>query len=241
LTNGALEVSQYPVGTSLKKEKLLTRSLVTALGAGRAPNARSRVLREVDCYLGVADVVTVQWRRAFWKDLAPRNVVPLARPGTALVYTTVVQLGKATMDDLATRLGLALRTVSRHLTALEKAKLVRHRRDGAYRVVTPFPHQSLRLTAYEAKIEKWQRAIYQASRYWSFANRVYVVLPLLRARALMTKRHSFKSMGVGLIGVKKDGTISELLPSAKLRPRSSAIRTRVAALGVLAAQRSPRK
>ncbi len=197
-------------------------------------------MREVNCYLGIADVVTIQWTRAFWKDLGPTALAPLSRPGPALVYTTVARLGNASVDDLTTRLGLAPGTIARHLSALRRAKLVNRRKDGIYRIAVAFPHRSLRITAYEAKIEKWQRAVYQASRYWSFANRVYVVLPLSRARDLLVKRRFFRSTGVGLIGVNADGTMRELLSSATLAPRSSSIRLRVAALGVLAVQRAAR-
>ncbi len=225
----------------MKSEKFLTRSLVTALKNSRGLTKRSRVMKEVDCYLGVADVVTMQWSRAFWKDLPRRTVAPLSRPGTALVYASIARLGKVTTEELVAELGLAKRTVSRHLTSLLRAKLLTHRKDGAYAIAVPFPHRSLRITAYEAKIEKWQRALYQAARYWSFANQVYVVLPLSRAQRLLAGRKAFRAAGVGLIGINGAGRLRRLIPSASFAPRSSTIRLRVAARGVLAAQRAARK
>jgi len=225
----------------VKSEKFLTRSLVAALKGSRRLTKRSRVMKEVDCYLGVADVVTMQWSRAFWRNLTPRTIAPLSRPGTALVYALIERLGKVSAEVLVARLGLATTTVSRHLASLRRAKLVSHRKDGTYRIAVPFPHRSLGITAYEAKIEKWQRALYQAARYWSFANQVYVVLPLSRARKLLTNKKFCRSTGMGLMGINGAGALKKLIPSASFTPRSSTIRLRVAARGVLAAQRAARK
>ena len=198
-------------------------------------------MREVDCYLGVADVVTMQWSRAFWKNLTPRKIAPLSRPGTALVYATIERLGKVSPEGLVATLGLARTTVSRHLTSLRRAKLVSHDQAGTYRIAVPFPHRSLRITAYEAKVEKWQRALYQAARYWSFANQVYVVLPLSRARKLLPSKKVFRSSGVGLMGINGGGVLKKLIASASITPRSSTIRLRVAARSVLAAQRAAKR
>lgn len=225
----------------MNSEKLLTRSLVAALTTNKRPARRTHVMREVDCYLGVADVVAIQWSHAFWKGLAPKRIVPLTSPGPAHVYALIGQRRAVSLDELVLHLGLTRRTILNHLLSLRRAKLVRPVKDGTYRIGAAFPHRALRITAYEAKIEKWQRALYQAARYWSFANRVYVVLPLSRANRLLAKKRVFRSVGVGLIGVSKDGILRELVKSAYQAPRSSIIRLRVAAKGVLSLTRGAKR
>ena len=54
------------------------------------------------------------------------------------------------------------------------------------------------VVAFEAKLTDWRKAIHQAWRNTSFANRVYVVLPRDRGVAALRHRQEFERKGVGL-------------------------------------------
>lgn len=59
--------------------------------------------------------------------------------------------------------------------------------------------------AFEAKLSDWRKAIHQAWRNTSFANRVYVVLPRDRGVAALRHRQEFERKGVGLYLVDSGG------------------------------------
>lgn len=52
--------------------------------------------------------------------------------------------------------------------------------------------------AFEAKLSNWHKALHQAWRNTSFANRAYVVLPRDRAAAALRHRQEFEERGAGL-------------------------------------------
>jgi len=61
------------------------------------------------------------------------------------------------------------------------------------------------LVAFEAKISDWRKAIHQAWRNSSFADRYYVVLPKDRSRSAIENRAEFERLGVGLCTVDREG------------------------------------
>lgn len=58
--------------------------------------------------------------------------------------------------------------------------------------------------AIEAKLENWQRGLYQAYRYKSFANQSYLALHTKHIHNAIGNLELFKRRNVGLIEVKKD-------------------------------------
>jgi hypothetical protein len=73
---------------------------------------------------------------------------------------------------------------------------------GVSDVICSSAHQVL---AFEAKLKDWRKALHQAWRNTSFANRVYVVLPRESARAALCRRSEFAALGVGLCLVDDEG------------------------------------
>jgi hypothetical protein len=72
--------------------------------------------------------------------------------------------------------------------------------------------------AFEAKLRDWRKALRQAWRNSSFANRVYVVLPADCARRALEHRQEFEARGVGLCAVGSDGRLIVLIAGAPCRP-----------------------
>ena len=63
------------------------------------------------------------------------------------------------------------------------------------------------VVAFEAKVERWKLALWQAYRNTCFAHRSYVVLPAARAHAAHRRRAEFERLGVGLCSVDDDGVV----------------------------------
>lgn len=61
------------------------------------------------------------------------------------------------------------------------------------------------LIAFEAKLTNWRKALHQAWRNSSYANRVYVVLPRARSTSALIHREDFEYLGVGLCLVEGSG------------------------------------
>lgn len=61
------------------------------------------------------------------------------------------------------------------------------------------------VVAFEAKLNNWRRAIDQAWRNTSFADKVFVVLPLECGRPAIQHQTMFEEVGVGLCLVSEDG------------------------------------
>lgn len=67
--------------------------------------------------------------------------------------------------------------------------------------------------AVELKLHNWQRALYQAIIYKSFAEESYVAMPEEKSTLLFKNRAEFIKWGIGALIVKKDGSVNILYPS----------------------------
>jgi hypothetical protein len=74
--------------------------------------------------------------------------------------------------------------------------------------------------AFEAKLRDWRRALRQAWRNTSFANRAYVVLPRKHCTQALRHRMEFEARGVGLCAVDADSVelLIECRSSAPVLP-----------------------
>ena len=73
------------------------------------------------------------------------------------------------------------------------------------------------IVAFEAKLSNWRKALHQAWRNTSFANRVYVVLPRECVGPALGHRDEFDTLGVGLCVVDAKG-IDVLINGAQADP-----------------------
>lgn len=73
------------------------------------------------------------------------------------------------------------------------------------------------IVAFEAKLSNWRKALHQAWRNTSFANRVYVVLPREGIGPALRHRDEFNMLGVGLCAVDATG-IAVLIDGARADP-----------------------
>ncbi|WP_430450869.1 hypothetical protein [Rhodopirellula europaea] len=78
------------------------------------------------------------------------------------------------------------------------------------------------VVAFEFKLEHWQRAFYQATRYRSFAHRVYVVLPANVAHRCEPMHDAFRVQNIGLLAHDPAEGATRILASSKRAPKSRA-------------------
>ncbi|WP_265595418.1 hypothetical protein [Verrucomicrobium sp. BvORR106] len=71
------------------------------------------------------------------------------------------------------------------------------------------------LHAFEAKLQKWKRALEQARRSRNFAHYSYVVLPQCAAQPALKARDEFVRQGVGLVIVVEKKARLEIVPKRK--------------------------
>ena len=63
--------------------------------------------------------------------------------------------------------------------------------------------------AYEAKLSNWKRALVQAYKYKSFANRSYVIMDHDRVKSVLANTDKFCRANVGLISIEENGDVHQ--------------------------------
>lgn len=159
---------------------------------------------------GMPDLLAVSWD--------PR-VVAIADPQvmdtSILAYLRAV--GCARFDTIVNRLGRTAGNISNSLDALVRAAVVIHHQDRfsldpAWRAILP------EVVAIEAKVSDWRKAIAQAARNQLFSHRSFVALPISVAQRA-AKADSINQLGIGILGVENDETITVVSKAIRKRPK----------------------
>jgi hypothetical protein len=109
--------------------------------------------------------------------------------------------------------GTALTT----LRALAKADAVE--RDGnLWRLATPYPSPLAEAVAVELKLADWKKALGQAARYQSFADRSFVVVAEAHAGAAAASAGAFQLQNVGLGALSPCGAVTFFSRPRRRRP-----------------------
>ena len=96
-------------------------------------------------------------------------------------------------------------------------------------VTTEFDYQSGRtdvlalssageLVAFEAKLSDWRKALHQAWRNTSYAQRAFVVMPKKNAASAIANLSAFVTLGVGFCVVDGTGLVTTLVDSSSFDP-----------------------
>ncbi len=159
---------------------------------------------------GMPDLLAISWD--------PR-VVAIANPSVAdasiLAYLRAV--GCARFDTIVSRLGREPTNVSDSLDALVQASVIvreydRFSLDPAWRRILP------EVVAIEAKVSDWRKAIAQAGRNQLFSHRSFVALPSAVAERA-SEADSLRNLGLGVLAVEEDGTITVVREALARRPK----------------------
>lgn len=216
------------------REKHLVTALIAAIRRKAAPRKSVVVTREMDCFQGVADVVTGTYNGYRLFPHNARTNLHLLSFSTAKVLSCLVGRRTANIKTIADASGLAISTIKKELAVLRKMEMLRARTGSLVSIAHGIRQPFKEIAAFEVKVKDWKSGIYQARNYRSFAHKVSVALPLNRARLLRKRLNDFRRMRVGLLGIGPAGDLEWFLKPRRQRPISNP-RSFLAAINLLRA------
>ena len=212
-------LSTNTVGVA-RGEKFLVSKLVSALERKQRPGKKLVVTCELDCFQGVADVVTgISNGYRLFPDSA-RSKLGLVSFSTAKVLSALVGRKKSTTERICLTTGLSYATVRKQLALLDKLGVLRLRANRSVWMVRKIRAPFEEITAFEVKVKDWKNGIYQARNYKSFAHKSNVALPMKRARLLKVRLQHFRRMRIGLLGIGPNGNLEWFLKPRRQKPIS---------------------
>lgn len=177
---------------------------------------------ESNCSDGQADWVWSASRQPWRADLCEQSTTLIQNPTCARILSMLKPSAPRREAFLKDRSGVSEATFRRTLGQLTEAKLIALVDNGSYVLGERAKLPNAEVVAFEFKLENWKRAFYQATRYRSFAHRVYVVLPSNVAHRCEPMHDAFRVQNVGLLSHDSEAGGSRVLPSSKKTPRSRA-------------------
>lgn len=155
------------------------------------------VVREFETLAGIPDLVFVETsprgvdlRAELEASGAPTN-------GHANVMTCLSRRRPHTIDYIVSRSGLGYGYVRRIVSDLKQAGLAEVTNTGSVILAASYCPPRIRFTAIEFKLSDWRRALSQAVRHQSFADKTLVIMPMSRENSLRQAASTFRDYGVG--------------------------------------------
>ena len=182
----------------------------------------AHVVREVDCQQGRADFIASPARQTLMgRDRRAQFASALATPSSAKILSLLKRSAARTESYLRRASGLSSPVIRRALFELLALRLVVRSGKSGYVLSPTFPAAKWELWAFEVKIDKWQRALFQALQYRAFAHRVCIVMPERWVHRVESRRDLFRSLKVGIIAIDEvSGAIRPILRPRKGAPAS---------------------
>ena len=174
---------------------------------------------ELACQLGRPDFVTIESRRGIeW----PSEVLGALRvPATVRVLALLKERVSRSEGYLAEASGLSIPVARRAIRALEESGLVERLANGGLIVNGHLRGLDAELWAFELKVRDWRRALYQASRYKTFAHRSSVVVAERFSGPAAKSLDRFRRLRVGLYALSTEtGELRALVLPRKREPLS---------------------
>lgn len=189
------------------------------------------LVREAACSEGRADLVWGRFEEG--RSLREfRRHSSLLQNLTSSRILAVLQRGPGQpIDDLAIKVGVSRPVLRKWLRKLSEAGLIEKHSGDFYTLAAPRKMPKVEICSFELKLKNWQRALYQATRYRSFSQRVFVVMPPRSAQLAWRQKHLFERANVGLVSHDVSGR-SRILVRPKVRPPHAPHRT-IMAIGML--------
>tara|TARA_R110002073_G_scaffold96276_2_gene222588 strand:- start:10573 stop:11280 length:708 start_codon:yes stop_codon:yes gene_type:complete len=177
---------------------------------------------ESSCSDGQADWVWSASRQPWSSDLCEESTTLIQNPTCARILAMLKRTAPRRESFLRQHCGVSDSTFRRSISRLTDVNLVALVQDRGYVLGERARLPQAEVVAFEFKLENWQRAFYQATRYRSFAHRVYVVLPANVAHRCETMYEAFRVQNIGLLAHDPDEGAMRLLASSKRPPKSRA-------------------
>lgn len=179
-----------------------------------------RCVAESTCSDGRADWVWAS-SDACWKSLSIRGAEGLLQnPACSRILSTLSRINNAEESFLLNSAGISKSTFRRLTDQLSNIGLIAIRSDQRYTLGEKWNLPKVEIVAFEFKLYDWKRAFYQATRYRTFAHRVFVVMPTYSIKRAEKAIDSFRSQNVGLISHDESGS-KRIVHSLRRSPNSS--------------------
>jgi hypothetical protein len=178
------------------------------------------VVEESSCSDGRADQVWARIDPHWTCNTVVANASLLENPTASRILSTLLRRKKILEVDLLRLIGVTREVLRRSLRALLVAQLIENLTDQTFRLARNITFPKMEIIAFEMKLSNWKRALYQSTRYRSFSNRVFVVMPS-DGSAVRERLEQFKKLGIGLITHASDGTTRVLVRPRRRKPIST--------------------
>lgn len=160
------------------------------------------VVREIDSWSGIVDVLALSATAESWAHLTTRHRAAISRltPAGARLLARLPCSRYVTVDELVASLGVSRSTLLRYIRILRAAGLIKVRGTSARRIKNV--RNLVRVLAIEVKVKDWRQGFYQAMRYRAFSNEVALALPLSVAKRVKKRcQRMIRDFRIGLIGI----------------------------------------
>ncbi|MFD6509958.1 hypothetical protein [Bacillus sp. NPDC060175] len=166
-------------------------------------DTNEKILTEFNARFGNVDIVQVIINDSNLLSYDQANL--LSSYQCAKVLAFLHKKAIRTFNHLQKSTDYGEKTLSAILSKLIKANIVTEINSNRYIISEEFEFPILQFISYEAKLQKWKKAILQASINKKFSSYSYVVLPIELANKLkQNKLDYFQTYNVGLIGVSNN-------------------------------------
>lgn len=162
----------------------------TLRGVGRF----SRVFREVDRHRGRPDFVALA--HGTTRFLAGRDIT--VKFAGSLVISFLHERAPRSLAYLCERSGLSMRTIESATDELVERKYVLRTESGSCRLNPSRPLRQVQVWAFELKLDKPKRAVFQAQQYRSFAQGVLIVVAPEQLALYDRFKLAMRRWGIGL-------------------------------------------
>lgn len=162
------------------------------------------MMREMECQQGRPDFVASP-AVVGNSDPVQRALLSatLTTPSLTRILSVLKRAAPRTEQYIGRSLGLPLPAVRRGLATLEHNGIIVRRGVNGYVRSSVFMENEIELWAFEIKLSDWQRALYQALQYQSFAHRVTVVMADQWVHRAEKNIDTFKRLDVGVMALNE--------------------------------------
>ncbi len=162
----------------------------TLPGVGRL----SRVFREVDCHRGRPDFIALA--RGTTSFLTGKSIT--LKFAGSLVMSFLHERAPRSLAYLCEHSGLSLRTIESATDELVKRRYALQTDGGSFLLNPAKPLRQVKVWAFELKLDKPKRAVFQAQQYRSFAQSVLIVVPPSQLALYDKFKLAMRRWGIGL-------------------------------------------
>jgi len=207
-----------------KSEQQLVESFIRdaepGLWTGTAGERNIRTAFESTCSTGRADWVWASFAGRWPSTRCEQTAELLQNPTCSRILSFLKPASPRSERFLEERSGVSRRTFRKSLVELTAVGLVAAFDDGLFVLGENLHVPDIEIVAFEFKLEDWQRAFYQATRYRSFSHRVYVVMPASTVHRADGHLEAFRRQNIGLLSHGPEEGSARIVASKKRQPRS---------------------